>query len=397
MAHFFMPPSPQVVQTFRIPLGETWYLALWGIDRTTGDLKPVVDKKQIAAAFVPPFPPQGGVLKFAVQALQLGTARLEGQNSNGQPWAVANIVVVQPAAPKAMVAGGPDQEVLEPGLDYRVYPNYIDKVKGAHFDVDSDKFTVDHEDGSTVELPYRQILGDVRTSKSRASGPAGSVTVGGLVGYLRDRKTQKIHPLQYNETTTPNLAAMVLETEEVIQNSKNLFEISKALLEIVAVYAQVNMASGGMRPKWKTVTAKGPAGRPKLAPNIVQGEPPTVKIGTYGQAGNLIARVEVGAGGKVVYRVKSIILQGEGSAAEIATARLAHREMLARAALQAQKAGQKTFMLRGVQANQNFRAHADRLAQAVGEPGSGKSLGGLPGMHSDYEVVLNVGKVLASP
>ena len=43
-------------------------------------------------------------------------------------------------------------------------------------------------------------------------------------------------------------------------------------------------------------------------------------------AGNLIARVEATTG-QVVYRVHAIVLQGEGSAAEIATARLAHRDL----------------------------------------------------------------------
>jgi hypothetical protein len=216
-----------------------------------------------------------------------------------------------------------------------------------------------------------------------------------VYGFLRNVRTQKIYPLQYNENTTPNLAAMVLETESVVQGSKAFFEVSKAFLKIIAVYAQVQMASGGLRPGWKVVAEKGASGRPPLARNIIQGEPPGVKIGSYGQPGNLIARVEV-CGGKVVYRVEAIVLKGEGNAAEVATARLAHREMIVRAAQQAQKAGQRQFTLRGIQANPNFRAHADALAAEVGVPGSGKALGGVPGGYSDYEVTLDVAKVLAS-
>ena len=69
--------------------------------------------------------------------------------------------------------------------------------------------------------------------------------------------------------------------------------------------------------------------------------------------------------------------------------------MIVRAAQAAQKAGQKQFTLRGVQANANFRGHADRLAQEIGVAGSGKTVGGIPGAHPDYEVILDVAKVLA--
>ena len=134
------------------------------------------------------------------------------------------------------------------------------QVKGGHYDVGSNKFTVDHEDGTTVDLPYARILADVKAAKTPAAGPPGSRTVSGLSGYVRDRRTQRIHPLQYDETTTPNLAAMVLETESVIQNSQSFFEISKAFLEIIAVYAQVKMASAGMRPGWKAVPWQGAGG-----------------------------------------------------------------------------------------------------------------------------------------
>jgi hypothetical protein len=66
-----------------------------------------------------------------------------------------------------------------------------------------------------------------------------------------------------------------------------------------------------------------------------------------------------------------------------------------RAAQQAQRAGQKQFTFRGTQANANFRAHANALAEKVGVPGSGKDLGGM-GAYSDYEVILDAAKVLAS-
>jgi hypothetical protein len=49
----------------------------------------------------------------------------------------------------------------------------------------------------------------------------------------------------------------------------------------------------------------------------------------------------------------------------------------------------------GKQANSNFRSHADNLANQVGVPGSGRTVGGVPPL-GDYEVTLDVAKVLSS-
>ena len=69
--------------------------------------------------------------------------------------------------------------------------------------------------------------------------------------------------------------------------------------------------------------------------------------------------------------------------------------MIVRAAKEAQRAGRTQFKFRGIQANSNFRAHADALAEEVGVPGSGKDLGGVKGFTS-YEVTLDAVKVLIS-
>ena len=61
----------------------------------------------------------------------------------------------------------------------------------------------------------------------------------------------------------------------------------------------------------------------------------------------------------------------------------------------ASQAGRATFTLLGEQANPNFRAHADRLAQRVGVPGSGRITRTMAGAHPDYAVTLDVSKVLA--
>lgn len=137
--------------------------------------------------------------------------------------------------------------------------------------------------------------------------------------------------------------------------------------------------------------------RPTLPAGTIYGQPPAARVGSYGQPGNLIGRIETPTGGRVMYRIDSIVLRGPGNAAEIATARAAHREMIMLAAEEAQRNGQHQFTLRGMQANANFHAHADKLAREVGVPGSGRSIRGIPGAHPDYEVILDVAKVLAGP
>jgi hypothetical protein len=127
---------------------------------------------------------------------------------------------------------------------------------------------------------------------------------------------------------------------------------------------------------------------------IIQGNPPAVRLGRMGEAGNLFARVDV-VEGKVIYRVGAIVLKGEGEVAEIELARAAHREMIRRAAKQAQDKGLKQFELRGIDANANFRAHADRLAREIGVPNSGKMLAGSAPGFSSYEVTIDVAKALA--
>lgn len=138
-----------------------------------------------------------------------------------------------------------------------------------------------------------------------------------------------------------------------------------------------------------------PVPSPSIPPHlrrVIQGDYPAVRLGRFGEPGNLFARVD-SAGDGVTYRVTAIVLRGEGSA-EVALARSAHRAMIRRAAEMAQKIGAKTFKLVGEQANPNFRKHADGLADTIGVPKSGKSTSKSGGGYSDYEVTLRVDLVL---
>jgi hypothetical protein len=118
-----------------------------------------------------------------------------------------------------------------------------------------------------------------------------------------------------------------------------------------------------------------------------------VSVGSYGTPGHLIARIEVEEG-KIVYRIAAIHLKAGGNAAEVA-ARAAHRDMLTRAAKEAQKRGQKEFTLRGIEAGDQFRAHANRLATESGVAGSGKVVQG-SAAGPNYEVTLDAARVLSS-
>jgi hypothetical protein len=118
-----------------------------------------------------------------------------------------------------------------------------------------------------------------------------------------------------------------------------------------------------------------------------------VHVGRFGEPGHVIARIEM-AQGKVIYRVASIHLKAQGSAAEMA-ARSAHRDMMRNAAQEAQKRGQAHFTLRGIDANLNFRAHADKLAREGGVANSARILPGSTSGYSSYEVTLDAAKVLS--
>jgi len=118
------------------------------------------------------------------------------------------------------------------------------------------------------------------------------------------------------------------------------------------------------------------------------------RVGHFREPGHLIARIEIEQG-RVVYRVASIHLKAQGNAAEAAE-RVAHCNMLARAAQEAQKRGQKEFTLRCIDANPNFRAHADKLAAGSGVSGSGKVIPGSADGFTSYEVTLDAAKVLSS-
>ncbi len=178
----------------------------------------------------------------------------------------------------------------------------------------------------------------------------------------------------------------------------------EALLVIGLAYAAAKLIAHGAEAGVRSLirnfgkrAGKGSFGRPALPAKVIWGKPPQVNVGRFGRPGNLFGQLEIRQG-EVVYNVKSIILRGANTAdewADLATARLAHREMIMRAAEEAKQLGKRQFKLRGTDANGNFRAHADKLADEVGIAKSGTVLPGSAPGFSSYEVRLDVAKVLA--
>ena len=169
---------------------------------------------------------------------------------------------------------------------------------------------------------------------------------------------------------------------------------SRQVIRLVVRKGSERVAAVGPTKAAAEAAAKRAAAVPPAQIATQSGTIHSVHVGTFGTPGHLIARIEVEQG-RVVYRVASIHLKAEGKAIEV-KARAAHRDMIQRAAQEAQKRGQKGFTLRGIDANSNFQAHANKLADEIGVAGSGKTLPGSAGGYNSYEVTLDTAKALAS-
>jgi len=169
------------------------------------------------------------------------------------------------------------------------------------------------------------------------------------------------------------------------------------LLGLIGRTVMKKIVSTLARRRLSKHVARGPASelnRPLPRPPSIRDHVSIpVRVGAYGQPASVWGQVTVTPEG-VTYVVKAIILRGEGDKAAIQLARAAHRKMIRRAALEAQKAGRRTFKFYGDQAGPAFRRHADDLANKVGIPKSGKVIKNTAGAHDDYEVTLSVDKVL---
>jgi hypothetical protein len=331
-----------------------------------------------------------------------------------------------------VVDGGKNNEEMLDGIGKDAYTenrSYIDRVKGGHYNVLTGEFTVDHEDGTTIKLNYKAIIGQVRGSKSgNLALPSGEVLKGGgrerMYVYTRDPISNKILPKFFDFNSAPNIAAMITEIEEARPDAELIMGAVPLMLEAVGfsgfagatgravssatreVNSEVSTLGAARQSQraWRLVP-KGPASSVRKYLEIydeVAKDLPSAVIGKQGEVDCLAARVEAkivkGAdgGGKVevLYHISDMSALG----ADAGKVKAAHRAMMVSAAEKAKLAGQREFRMVGKQVNQNGRAHFDKMARDIGVPFSGKAgqiAPGHPGF-GDYEVTLVVEKVLGT-
>ncbi|MBK8183688.1 MAG: hypothetical protein IPK63_12710 [Candidatus Competibacteraceae bacterium] len=288
----------------------------------------------------------------------------------------------------------PNEELLDGiGPDaYRNDPKYIDRVTAGHYDVATGKFTVDHEDGSVIELDYAAIL------KHLQPPHAGGAT---MYVYYRNLQNYKIYPRLFDKNTAPNIASMVLETEQARPSAEGLARLGRILLELVKLRASASAVGhvGGQIPAparaaestWKVVPKTSASLTRKMIPGMTGGNTPSANLRL--PSGDLLKSGVQHVEGKVVYRVDEMI----AVSAEAITVKAAHRSLIVAAAQEARRMGQATFKMLGIQANHNARRHFDKLAREIGVPNSGKQFpSNVPMAYPNYEVTLSVDKVLAT-
>lgn len=328
--------------------------------------------------------------KWAINGAN-GGLRFFVELDGADPWAINYAASLRLEVIRKGQILNPNEDLLD-GVGpnaYRNDPKYIDRVTAGHYDVATGKFTVDHEDGSTVELDYDAIVKHIQQPN------AGGAT---MYVYYRNLQNYKIYPRLFDKNTAPNIVSMVLETEQARPSAEGLARLGRFLLELVKVRGSAS-AVGHVASKvpaqaaeatWKVV--------PKASARVVRqmvgiaGNPPAARLRL--PTGDLLTSDILADRTGVTYRVAEIIAYF----AEKGTIRAAHRAMLTAAAQEARRLGHRTFKLLGKQANPNFRKHADKLARQVGVANSGKEVSqGIPGaMFGDYEVTLRVDRVLST-
>lgn len=334
---------------------------------------------------------QKAVKKWVINGIN-GGMRFYVELDGADPWTLDYAASLRLEVIRKGQILNPNEELLDGiGPDaYRNDPRYIDRVTAGHYDVATGKFTVDHEDGSTIELDYAAILKHIQPPNP------GGVT---LYVYYRHLQNFKIYPRLFDKNTAPNLVGMVLETEQARPSAEGLARLGRFLLELVKVRGSasaVGQAAGQVpapaaEATWKAVPRTSASLMRRMIPGMTGGNTPSANLRF--PSGDLLKSGVQNQGGHVVYRVDEMIAVG----ANAATVKAAHRSLIVAAAQEARRLGQRTFKMLGIQANSNARRHFDKLAREVGDPRSGKQLpSSLPVGYSNYEVTLSVDKVLAT-
>ncbi|HVF91059.1 MAG TPA: hypothetical protein VNH22_13400 [Blastocatellia bacterium] len=328
------------------------------------------------------------------------------------PWRLtySSPLLLEITTDKGDGVGSSNEEILD-GIGKDAYsgdPAYIDNVKAGHYDVFTGKFTVDHEDGSTIEIDYRTLV--IQLMQSRASA-ANTIYV-----YVRNKQNGKIYPKIFDANSAPNITAMVMETEEARVDAELLVKTVPFMFDLISFNGFGKAGLGGLgratkggapspaelsrirRKVWKVVPRGSAAGTRDFLK--ITEDLPTANIGRPGDPDLLVSAVrakQVSKAGEapkfeIYYQVTDMSALG----ADGGKVKAAHRSLIVAAAERAKLNGQKEFRLVGKQSNANAIAHHDKLAHSIGIPGSGRKVAaGGPGF-PDHEVTLVVEKVLGS-
>ena len=298
-------------------------------------------------------------------------------------------------AQKIVAASQSGPNDVAPAIAGVPWERYVDQFTECKYDVNykipadqsfafSSILRLKYGDGAAIELD----IGKDFSSQAQTSEAARDAMARGSIG-----QGGRIFPTVLTERTTPRLwvsrADALRAQDQAVEDFSSLAMGAIAfILSVPAMPAGVlgSAASTSARVTRRTVPAT------RVPPAPISNN--AVKLGAPGEPGNLFSRIQSSDKG-IVYLVDMIVLEGKGS--QVAVARSTHREMIKQAARTAQSNGQQQFKMIGKQANSNFAKHADRVAQEIGVPGSGRRINtGGPG-HSDYEVILDVAKALGLP
>lgn len=116
------------------------------------------------------------------------------------------------------------REPLQPGTDYMSDNAYIDNIGHAYYDLLTNRFELQHNDGTSFDLDADKIK---RVAKAGQLGPGGPLA-GGL--FFRNKQNNKIYPVYFTAGTIPNIVACWNEIEK--QTPEALNRTRDALIDV---------------------------------------------------------------------------------------------------------------------------------------------------------------------
>jgi len=166
---------------------------------------------------------------------------------------------------------------LDRGPDYPSDPSYIDRLRSARYDLRTSKLTVEHCDGSWIELDPARIQRDMNRPG------VGSMT---LEAHARSAVDGKIYPRWFDRISAPNIAAIASEIARAVRESESLLRSGQEILRLVPVTGPV---PGGREIAWTKAAPTARETAESLAARLRSaGQRVVVNIGGTGEVPNAI-------------------------------------------------------------------------------------------------------------